>query len=82
MESSWATKYPKLLKDIFRVQIRNDEMLSLAENTKTESSMHNFGQLNVADIKSETNEIPTVALMGDQDCTNPTKTAVNKIGNQ
>ena len=63
-------------------QIRNDEMLSLAENTKTESSMHNFEQLNVADIKSEKSEIPTVVLEGNQDCTNPTKTAVDKIGNQ
>ena len=63
-------------------QIRNDEMLSLAENIKTESSMHNFEQLNVPDIKSETNETPTIALMGDQDCTNQAEDSETRIGNQ
>ena len=63
-------------------QIRNDEMLSLAENIKTESSMHNLEQLNVPDIKSETNEIPTIAFEGDKDCTNQTEDSDNRIGNQ
>ena len=62
-------------------QIRNDEMLSLAENIKTESSMHNLEQLNVPDIKSETNEIPTIAFEGDKDCTNQAEDSENKIGN-
>ena len=63
-------------------QIRNDEMLSLAENIKTESSMHNLEQLNVPDIKSETNETPTLAFEGDKDCTNQAEDSENKIGNQ
>ena len=62
-------------------QIRNDEMLSLAENIKTESSMHNLEQLNVPDIKSETNETPTLAFEGDKDCTNQAEDSENKIGN-
>ena len=57
-------------------------MLSLAENIKTESSMHNLEQLNVPDIKSETNEIPTIAFEGDKDCTNQTEDSDNRIGNQ
>ena len=63
-------------------QIKNDEMLSLAESIKTESSMHNLEQLNVSNIKSETIETPAVAFEGDQDCTNQTEDSENKIGNQ